>query len=127
MRLVDLLIVLAADHVGEVQQAGVMGEGELVPDALVGLADALAVAHDVAEQLGGAAALAADGLGEGLGVAQVGRFRVRLEGEQVEHGDCAAHGQARRVVGRAEPGAERVGEGEVLRGRFEEGVVEGAG
>lgn len=82
--MIDLLIIVAGQHVGKVQDARVVRDGDLVP--------ALVVIDDVADDLGVAAAPDADGLGEGFAVLKIGGFHAGGEGEEVEHGDGAAAG-----------------------------------
>ena len=61
--MIHLLIILTRQHIREMINAGIMRDGDLVPAVLR--------SDDIADELGVAAALGADGGGEGGAVFQV--------------------------------------------------------
>ena len=114
--MIDLLIVGTRQHVGEMVDAGVVRDGDLVPAVLL--------LDHVADELGVAAALGPDRGCEGGSVFQVRVLHARVEGQQVQHRDG---GGAVGLAERVDPGLELWGELEGLGGRCRFGVGEGAG
>jgi len=103
--MVDRLIVLTRQHVGEMQDTWIVSYRNLVP--------ALLLVDDVSDDLGVSPASGADGLGERFSVLEVLFLHAGVEGQEVQHGHGASAFDL-LLAERFNPVAEFVGEFEAL-------------
>lgn len=115
MPVINLLILLTREHIPKMLDARIMRERNLIPVTLFFLPLTLHARH-VPDDFRVAAVPRADGLCERGAVLEILAFHARIEGEQVEHGDCAFCGGAGALGEGVDPGGEGGGELERLAG-----------